>query len=47
MIISDTAAFAHLGVDVPHQLHYVAATCGVILVVAAGYFFKSKEEKLI
>ena len=40
MIISDTSAFAHLGLHVPHQLQYVAATCGVILVVAAGYFLK-------
>jgi predicted tellurium resistance membrane protein TerC len=47
MIISDTAAFAHFGVDVPHQLHYVVAVCGVILVVAAGYFLKPKGEKLI
>jgi YjbE family integral membrane protein len=47
MIISDTAAFAHLGVDVPHQLHYVVAVCGVILVVAAGYVLKPKGEKLI
>ena len=46
MIISDTAAFAHLGVDVPHQLHYVAAACGLVLVVAAGYFLKPKDEKL-
>jgi predicted tellurium resistance membrane protein TerC len=46
MIISDTAAFAHFGVDVPHQLHYVAATCGVLLVVAAGYFLKSKKKEL-
>jgi YjbE family integral membrane protein len=47
MIISDTAAFAHLGVDVPQQLHYVVAVCGVILVVAAGYVLKPKGEKLI
>jgi YjbE family integral membrane protein len=46
MIISDTAAFAHLGLLVPHQLHYVAATCGVILVVAAGYFLKPKSTEL-
>ena len=46
MIISDNAAFAHLGLHVPHQLHYVAAAFGVILVVAAGYFLKPKGEKL-
>ena len=33
---------AHLG----HQLHYVAATCGVVLVVAAGYFLKPKGTEL-
>lgn len=46
MIISDTAAFAHLGLDVPHQLHYVAATCGLVVVVAAGYFLKPRGEEL-
>jgi YjbE family integral membrane protein len=46
MIISDTAAFAHLGLDVPHQFHYVAATFGVVLVVAAGYFLKPKNTEL-
>jgi YjbE family integral membrane protein len=46
MIISDTAAFAHFGLQVPLQLHYVAATCGVILVVAAGYFLKPKSTEL-
>ncbi|MEQ1525086.1 MAG: TerC family protein, partial [Aestuariivirga sp.] len=46
MIISDTAAFAHLGLDVPHQLHYVAAACGVVLVVAVGYFLKPKSTEL-
>jgi YjbE family integral membrane protein len=44
MIISDTAAFAHLGLQVPQQMHYVAATCGVILVVAAGYFLKPRAN---
>ena len=46
MIISDTAAFARLGLQVPNQLHYVAATCGVILVVAVGYFLKPKGTEL-
>jgi YjbE family integral membrane protein len=46
MIISDTAAFAYLGLHVPDQLHYISATCGVILVVAAGYFFKPKGAEL-
>jgi predicted tellurium resistance membrane protein TerC len=46
MIISDTAAFAHLGLDVPHQFHYAAATCGVILVIAAGYVLKPRAQKL-
>jgi YjbE family integral membrane protein len=40
MIISDTAAFAKLGIDVPHGLHYAAATAGAVLVVALGYMFK-------
>jgi YjbE family integral membrane protein len=40
MIISDTAAFAKLGIDVPHGLHYAAATAGAVLVVALGYVFK-------
>ncbi len=42
MIISDTAAFAKLGIEVPHGLHYVAATTGVALVLALGYFGKGK-----
>lgn len=46
MIISDTAAFAYAGLDVPHQFHYAAAACGLLLVVAAGYFLKPKAEKL-
>jgi hypothetical protein len=46
MIISDTAAFAHLGWNVPHHLHYAAAFCGLVLVVAAGYFLKPKDKKL-
>ena len=46
MMISDTAAFAHLGLDVPHQFHYAAAACGVILVIAAGYVLKPKAGKL-
>ena len=46
MIISDTAAFAYVGLDVPHGLHYVAAACGLLLVVAAGYFLKPKNSEL-
>jgi len=46
MIISDTAAFAYVGLDVPHGLHYVAAAFGLALVVAAGYFLKPKEKEL-
>ena len=46
MIISDTAAFAYFGLQIPHQLHYIAAASGVILVVAAGYFLKPKSTEL-
>ena len=46
MIISDTAAFASIGLDVPHQLHYVAAALGLFVVVAAGYFLKPKGTEL-
>jgi predicted tellurium resistance membrane protein TerC len=46
MMISDTAAFAYLGLQVPHQLHYVAAICGGALVVAAGYFLKPRDAEL-
>jgi YjbE family integral membrane protein len=42
MIISDAPAFAHLGIQIPNHLHYVAATCGAALVVAAGYLLKPK-----
>ena len=45
MISSDTAAFAYGGLDVPLQLHYVAAACGLLLVVVAGYFLKPKGEE--
>jgi len=44
MIISDTAAFAYFGLQLPHHLDYVAAICGVILVVAAGYFLKPRAN---
>jgi YjbE family integral membrane protein len=40
MVISDTAAFAKLGLSVSESLHYVAATAGALLVVALGFFFK-------
>ena len=46
MIISDTAAFAKLGLQLPPQLHYIAAIAGVVLVVAAGYFLKPKTTEL-
>ena len=46
MIVSDTAAFAHLGLQVPHQLHYISATGGVILVIAIGYFLRPKKIEL-
>ena len=46
MIISDTAAFAKLGLQLPPQLHYIAASAGVVLVVAAGYFLKPKTTEL-
>ena len=46
MIISDTAAFAHLGLQLPHHLHYIAAVGGVVLVVAVGYFLKPKSAEL-
>jgi YjbE family integral membrane protein len=44
MIISDTAAFAKLGIDVPHGLHYVAATAGAALVLALGGFCKGRVK---
>jgi YjbE family integral membrane protein len=44
MIISDTAAFAKLGLDVPHSLHYVAASAGAIFVVALGYVCKRRVK---
>ena len=46
MIISDTAAFAHLGLQLPQHLHYIAAVGGVVLVVAVGYLFKPKSAEL-
>lgn len=46
MIVSDTAAFAHLGLQVPHQLHYISATGGVVLVIAIGYFLRPKKVEL-
>jgi YjbE family integral membrane protein len=46
MIISDKAAFAHLGLQLPHHLHYIAASAGVVLVVAIGYFLKPKSREL-
>ena len=46
MIISDKAAFAVLGLELPHHLHYIAAVGGVVLVVAAGYFLKPKNTEL-
>ncbi len=45
MIISDTAAFARLAVVVPHNLYYVAAAAGALLVLAIGYVVKKKETK--
>jgi YjbE family integral membrane protein len=42
MIISDRAAFARLGMEVPHGLHYAAATAGAALVLALGYFCKGR-----
>jgi YjbE family integral membrane protein len=42
MMISDTAAFAKLGINVPDGLHYVAATAGAAVVLALGYVFKRK-----
>ena len=44
MIISDTAAFAKLGIDVPHGLHYVAAAAGAALVLALGGFCKGRVK---
>jgi YjbE family integral membrane protein len=46
MIIGDAAALAHLGLQVPEQWHYAAATCGAVLVVAIGYLMKPKDQKL-
>ncbi len=46
MIVSDTAAFAHLGLQVPRQLHYISATGGVVLVIAIGYFLRPKKVEL-
>ena len=45
MIISDAPAYAHLGLQVPHQLHYVAAACGAAVVIATGYLLKKKDAK--
>jgi YjbE family integral membrane protein len=42
MIISDSAAFATLGIDVPHQLHYAGATAGAAIVLALGWLCKGK-----
>jgi YjbE family integral membrane protein len=44
MIISDRAAFGKLGIDVPHGLHYVAATAGAALVLALGGFCKGRVK---
>ena len=46
MIVSDTAAFAKLGLQLPLELHYIAAVAGVVLVVAVGYFLKPKTTEL-
>lgn len=46
MIISDKAAFATLGLQLPHHLHYIAAVAGVVVVVAVGYFLKPKTTEL-
>ena len=46
MIIGDAAALAHLGLQVPEQWHYAAATCGAVLVVAIGYLMKPKDRKV-
>ena len=45
MIIGDAAALAHLGLQVPAQWHYAAATCGAVLVVAVGYLMKPRDRK--
>ncbi len=42
MIISDTAAFAKLGMAVPHGLQYAAAAAGAIVVLAFGFLLKRR-----
>lgn len=44
MIISDTSAFARLGIIVPEGLHYMAATGGAALVLALGWLCKSRTK---
>ena len=45
MIISDEAAFAKMGLIVPHGWHYYAAAGGALVVIAAGYLLKQKTEE--
>ncbi len=44
MISGDTAAFAKLGITVPHSVHYAAAAAGAAVVVAVGYVLKRRVK---